>query len=228
MKQDESSTAVATKASTYPVCDPKKGEKLAIIMKENVGQDGGANLLDRITMPSGKGGDYQVPGIDGELPMKEMEVVIGLFNDHRVYFEKPFGDGGSEKPDCHSEDMDKGVGAPGGDCHACPFNEYESADKGKGKACSEKRLLMLFLPGRFLPIKLDAPPTSLQNIRKYFLRLASEGKLYRHVVTKFALEKDKSDKGVEFSKIAVSYIRDLTADEKVGIDNYVEALRKKN
>lgn len=231
-KKNGDSTAVAvaeSPASEYPICDPIKRDKLARIMRENRGANDGFNLLDKITMPSGKGMAFTVPGIDGDTSMQTMDVIVGMFLDHRVYYKESFADtGGNDAPDCASQDLVNGIGNPGGDCASCPQNQWDSAAKGTGKACSEKRLMMIFLPGMALPIKLDAPPTSLRKIAQYFLRLSSKEKLYRHVVTRFALEKDKSAKGVEYSKITATWVRDLSEEEIVGVEKYMSAFDNHN
>lgn len=185
------------------------------------------NLLDRIKMPATGGKSFQIPGPAGWEGEECINAIILGFNDHRVYYEKSYDEtGGGEQPDCSSTDMTVGVGKPGGNCDECPMNEWETAEKGKGKACTEKRLLMLLLPGELLPVKLEIPATSLQNVKKYFMRLASKAIIYHDVVTEFTLEEDRNDKGVKFSKVVFNKHSDLSVAEKAGVSDFSEALNK--
>jgi len=122
--------------------------------------------------------------------------------------------------------MIEGIGDPGGPCDKCPKNEWESAEKGKGKACVQKRNFLLLLPNQMIPVKLDAPPTSLQNLRKYFLRLASFSCPFNKVITNFSLSKDKNDKGIEYSKIEVKMQKKLSDIEVKSVLDFSNALIK--
>jgi len=85
---------------------------------------------------------------------------------------------------------------------------------------------MLLVPGEMLPIKLEAPATSLQNVKKYFMRLASKGISFHQVVTEFTLEEDKNEKGVKYSKVVVRKHSDLSDVEKEGVLSFSRALDK--
>jgi hypothetical protein len=217
---------VTTAKDMFTVLQPDKIKDAMQALKDNqVVAD--PNLLDRVKMPSGGGVSFSVPGPSGWEDVKVINAIILGFNDHRVYYEKSFDEtGGGEQPDCSSTDMEVGKGNPGGNCNECPMNEWETAEKGKGKACTEKRLLMLLMPGELLPVKLEIPATSLQNVKKYFMRLASKAIIFHNVVTEFTLEEDKNDKGVKYSKIVFNKHSDLSDAEKAGVLNFSKALNK--
>lgn len=215
---------VTTATNMFTVLQPGKIKDAMQALKENqVVAD--PSLLDRIKMPSAGGNAFQIPGPAGWENVEVINAIILGFNDHRVYYEKSFDEtGGGEQPDCSSTDMITGKGNPGGSCNKCPLNEWETAEKGKGKACTEKRLLMLLMPGELLPVKLEIPATSLYNVKKYFMRLATKSVIFHNVVTEFTLEEDKNEKGIKFSKIVFNKHSDLSAAEKEGVLHFSKAL----
>jgi len=215
------STAIAKTESNYPVlCGDTESTFAAI--KDNLGSDGlKMEDLDRVKVPSGGGIAFEVPTLEGTDSIKELEGVVVAFKDIRVYWENQF-EGGGAPPDCSSEDCVTGTGNPGGQCSMCPMAEFGS--KGNGQACQQKRVLLVLVEGRTLPISIIAPATSLKNIKKYFLRLASVGKRYSDVVTKFTLVKEKSGDGIEYSQIDASVARQLEPEECDGAKSYGEAI----
>ena len=60
---------------------------------------------------------------------------------------------------------------PGGLCASCPFNEFGSAENGRGKKCRNTMLLFLQQPGRALPLAVLLPPTSIPRMKKVFNEL---------------------------------------------------------
>lgn len=80
-------------------------------------------------------------------------------------------------------------------CQVCPKNEFGSADTGRGKACSNRRRLVLIPAGEFSkktnewliedeadfyrgaePAMISIPPTSLVEVAKYIKSVANEYK----------------------------------------------------
>jgi hypothetical protein len=80
---------------------------------------------------------------------------------------------------------------------------------------------MIVPEDRNLPIVLDVPPSSLKPIKDYFLNLASYGKKFFHIVSRFSLEVDKSKGGIKFSKLKIEMARPLDETEQTMIDKYV-------
>lgn len=198
----------------------EKGKDAVTAIQQNTGNDGlGFSDLDRIKVPAGGGTSFSVPDLTGEKDQKEIDGVIIAWNDSRSYWQQEYV-GGSQPPDCNSMDGLVGTGNPGGRCSACAMSQFGSAEKGDGQACKQMRVMFVLGTEGLLPLNLTAPPTSLKNIRKYFLRLASAGKSFNHVVTKFYLEKDKSAGGIVYSKVNASMVRELTPQEIQASDDY--------
>ena len=79
-------------------------------------------------------------------------------------------------------------------------------------------------PGDLLPLVVVAPPSSLQPVRKYFLRLASKGVAYHGVVTRLALTEDKNRESIKYSKIAPWCHAILPPEERDRMKAYAEQL----
>lgn len=172
--------------------------------------------LDRVKVPAGGATSWEVPSLKGPEAVRELTGIILAAQDGRKYYISK-GDGNTP-PDCTSMDMIHGVGNPGGDCQACAFNQWGSAvsdsgQAGKGKACSEFKLMLFIRPGDVLPLVISAPVTSLNNAKKYFLRLAQSQLMFQGVVTKLTLKQEKNAKGTAYSEIEFTYVRDLNKEE---------------
>jgi len=60
------------------------------------------------------------------------------------------------------------------ECATCPMNQWGSAGGGRrGKACREKRLLLVLRDGEAIPIVVVAPPTSLAAVARFVTRVAA-------------------------------------------------------
>jgi len=68
------------------------------------------------------------------------------------------------------------------------------------------------------------PPSSMRDVRQYFLRLAGAGVPYYGVTTKLTLEQDKSQGGITYSKIKPSLGARLAPEELVRIKEFREAI----
>ena len=82
------------------------------------------------------------------------------------------------------------TGILGGDCASCPMNRFGSAQSGRGKACTEKRLICVLQENLTQPVIVKVSPTSLKPFFKYLLSLSLEAKpkLFWEVETEFSLE----------------------------------------
>jgi hypothetical protein len=184
--------------------------------------------LDRIKIPAGGGTTWSIPTLDGEIDTKEFEGVIVAFKNQRAYWEESFS-GGNVPPDCSSDDGMTGTGEPGGDCGKCRWSQFESAtgEDGKprpGQACKQVRLMAIVMKDDLIPILIAAPPTSLGNMRRYFLRLSSRAVPFYGVLTKFTLIKAKSQGGIEYSQLACASAGKLSPDETVKMKAYAEVI----
>lgn len=119
---------------------------------------------------------------------KEIEGVILLRKAGKAYWEVSLDDSTeTTPPNCVSEDGLMGTGTPGGPCRVCPLNAFESASKGKGKACKDKVDLFLLTKTGIMPMIIQVPPTSLKNLKQYGMILMDGGKAIGDVLTKFYL-----------------------------------------
>ena len=127
------------------------------------------------------------------------------------------------KPDCVSLDGQCGTGNPGGQCAACPFNQYESAAEGSGKACKETRTLLVLQEDELIPTVLRVPPSSIKELKQFLLRLAKKGLRLSHVASVLTLERDKSAGGITYSKIKFAAADALTPEQRKAIDPFTAA-----
>lgn len=92
----------------------------------------------------------------------------------------------SDAPNTQCELIEPGIGrwvlAPGDSnsateerpCSECPMNRWGTATNGgKGKACREKRLLLVLRDGEDIPVVVVAPPTSILPVAQFETRAAA-------------------------------------------------------
>lgn len=210
--------------ANYPVF-AFKGDIKAVIAANLEGETVSFSDLDRIKVPSGGATTWKIPSLDGEKKADEFEGIVAMFKCGRSYWESEYTGEGTP-PDCASLDGLNGRGNPGGVCENCKLNEFGSSPKGgNGKACKEVRSIFIVMPGSFLPIVLNVPPTGLKDFKRYRLRLANNGVNLTHTLTKFTLTEDKNKGGIEFSKIVFTKGEALPPAEAARMDAYVESLR---
>jgi hypothetical protein len=195
-------------------------------IRENIGNDRITDRdLDRIVVPLGGGLNWTVPTLEGEDSEKSLDGIIVHWTAPRAYWATGMDVGGNTPPDCSSHDGDVGYGQPGGDCFTCPLNQWASAEGGGGKACKEKRMLFLLRASDLLPIVIQAPSTSIQPIKKYLLRLASQGLPYWSVLTSLSLEKGSNSAGIAFSRIAPKSAGPIPEEQRGMLAEYVQAIK---
>ena len=179
--------------------------------------------LDRIKVPGGGGTAWEVQTLDGIKHVPLLRGIVLASKMGRAYWEDEFS-GESNPPDCMSLNGLTGEGKPGGNCEACPFNEYESAKKGKGKACKEQRTIMALLEGDLLPTVLRVPPSSLKAWRSYMMRVSKGGKRVQHVITDMSLNKAKSSDGISYAEIVFTSAGVLAEEEVAAIESYISSV----
>lgn len=220
-----------------PVIEPKSGGGLALtrmdptalqeVMSANVGA-GGLQIgdLDRVRIPAGGGRSWTIPSLTGDQEAREITGVIIHWADRRVYWAEAFS-GSGQPPDCYSQDMIMGRGDPGGPCQTCPLSQWESDPKGgRGQACKQIRQIFIAKEGgQLLPIVVALPPTSIQPVKKYFLRLASAELPYWAVMTKLTLEQASSGQGIKYSRAVSQMTRQLSPEERSTVEAYRNAIR---
>jgi len=195
-------------------------------VKENIGNDRITDRdLDRITVPLGGGLNWTVPTLGGEDSAKTLDGIIVHWTAPRAYWATGLEAGGNAPPDCSSHNGEMGYGQPGGECFTCPLNQWGSAEGGGGKACKEKRMLFLLRATDLLPIVIQAPSTSIQTVKKYLLRLASQGLPYWSVLTQLSLEKAQSSTGISYSRIAPKSSGPVPEEQREKLAEYVAAIK---
>lgn len=225
MSKQESKGEVVTVDHSYPVLAMEAG-KLQKVIRANIGNSSLSEFdVDRIKVPTGGNNLWAVPTLDGEENVKEIDGIVVFWKEPRAYWKVGFDDsGGGTPPDCSSDDGVSGIGDPGGSCSACPLSQFGTHHKGRGQACKQMRVLFIVREQEFLPVAISCPPTSLDNMRKYFLRLAGRGIQYNHVITKFVLAPDRNRDGIKFSAVSPSMVRMLGDHEIEAIERYCEAI----
>lgn len=189
------------------------------IVNINMGGSGvDPSMLDKIKVPSGGSLSWEVPGIDGEPePRKELVgVFVGLQNIRSFYATKY--EGGNEPPNCSSRDGVNGDpddvaqerGATG-NCNTCPLARF--GPDNERPLCSGRRLALFLPPDSMLPLVINVPPTSMRELDKYLIRLTSKKLPFFKAVTSLKLVKEKNSGGIEYARIAPSFVRVLEPEE---------------
>lgn len=224
---------------------PALGGDIGELMAEEM--EGMTMTFDRVKIPSGGGLAFEVPGDDPESPDMEKEIVGVIVDHHAVnaYWAEAYS-GQNVQPDCASMDGKIGEVYATGEkkpCNNCPFNEWGSADDGRGKACKNMRRIYILREGELFPVLLTLPPTSLKNFSSYVAkRVVGRGKRTSAVITKVALKKATSSGGIAYSQATftkmvdelpennaramheyATQIKSITRNLEVNTDDYYEA-----
>ena len=207
-------------------------EILSTIQENLAGETITPRELQKITVPSQGVTKWIIPNAETgkKDALDEIEGIMIYVGTPRAYWSKPLDMANRTPPDCSSLDGHVGVGNPGGSCNVCPFNKWGTAKtgSGKGKACKEQRLIYMIRPDDFLPTVLQAPVTSIDQLKKHMMRLATTSKSkskpqsYKEVYTKMTLNEITSD--FPYSEI-VFELADPVEDEYLPqLKQYVEAI----
>lgn len=178
--------------------------------------------LDRAKVPTGGGTSWTIPGVSGDETTKEIVGVIVFSKMVKAYWPEA---GSNNPPQCSSKDGRIGIGDPGGDCATCPFSQWGSKQGSKGKACKDSRLLFIMRPEDALPLVVSVPPSSLNAVKKYLLRLTAKWLPFHAVMTRLSLEIDKTAEGVKYSKIVPSAAGVLTPEHAEKFFEFGQSLR---
>jgi hypothetical protein len=178
----------------------------------------------RVKIPSGGGLAFEVPGDDPENPDAVKELVGVIVDHHPVnaYWADKYA-GANNPPDCSSMDGKVGLDADGNrvPCNSCQFNQWGSADDGRGKACKNMRRVYILREGEMLPLLLTLPPTSLKNLSDYIaLRVVSKGMRSYGVVTKVSLKKAQNAGGINYSQAVFALAGKLAPAQVTAMADY--------
>ena len=207
-------------------------------MRKRIADNIGGNLsigdLLRLKVPGSGGQTWEtVDALTGEvMPERTVTGIVVLWQMQRAYWSKPYGEQGeaSNLPECVSVDALTGVGAPGGDCTNCPLAKFGTAvnkdgSQGAGQACTQMMTVFFVRPKSLLPMLLRVPPSSLQNMRRFFVGLTEADLHYRNVVIEFGLEKVKNEGGLEYSRIRPRVAGRVPAEKFDVVEAYGEQMR---
>lgn len=165
---------------------------LAELIKENVGSEISAFDLPRIKVPTGGGQFWQFVNALGPQSVPSLEGVIAHVHRSKSRWDIEYDDATEmTPPDCSSFDCVTGVGKPGGDCATCPYNQYETAAKGSGKACKDLADVFIITRTGIMPTVVQVPRTSLKSLKKYGIAIMDAGLSIHDVLTKLTLHTEK-------------------------------------
>jgi hypothetical protein len=230
-----------------PLADYKAlaaGSGAAELVRDTLaGQEVNEFDLTRIRVPAGGATTFEIPSRIGEdEASKQIEGIILFHKASRAYWESKYS-GGSEPPDCSSNDAETAEPRDNEDgpsviipatrddvtgrllCHTCGNNAWGSApnrddgSKSKGKACRETRQVFLLTPKRMLPVVLVLPPTSIRVFTRYLMGLADEGVNWRGITTTVTLVKREGD-GPAYSEADFKLGETLSGDQVSKVDAY--------
>ena len=165
---------------------------LAELIRENVGSEISAFDLPRIKVPTGGGTFWNFQTAEGPVSTPFLEGIIACKHATKSRWEIEYDDATEmTPPDCHSADGIIGIGKPGGACADCPFNQYETATKGAGKACKDMADLFIITRTGIVPTAIQVPRTSLKSLKQYGIQIMNAGLSIHDVLTKFTLHSEK-------------------------------------
>ena len=202
------------------------GPSAQIVLENLAGDQISAGDLPRIKVPTAGAKNWELP--DGST-VQSFEGII-IYNA----LQKARWEGSTPTPGtppvCFGRvDVQTGVwigtGVPGGDCTQCPYNQFESEIKdgqpGRGKACKDKRICLVFTPTSIMPSVFYVPATSLSNMKRYLINL---DRRYQNVVTRFGLEADRSASGIAYSKATFAKAGNVSAETAGQLASMIRAM----
>lgn len=212
-------------ASYLALLSDSDGKSLTELLNANFGPSGGVQPgdLDRVKVPGAGGTTWTVQTLEGEAQKEEIEGIIIAHSDPRAYYLTSFDEsGGEDPPACKSSDGLMGTTLEGTErpCRGCKFDKWGSGKGGTGKACKQRKALLVLEPGALLPLVISAPTGSLKDISSYMTRLTKASLTHSMVVTRLKLEATKNAKNIKYSQVKPSVARRLSIEECAAVDQY--------
>ena len=233
----ESTALTVPEQGGYLALMPSNSDGVMAIINANI--DGGLQPyeLPAIKGPSGDSKVFTIPTIDGDVTNEAFEGVMVAMKAAHSFYATSFEDsGGGTAPDCSSRmitddksvrseigfvggDFDVGDYAEktglyvGGECVTCPLNQF--GEDGSVPPCTEYKVLYILMAGTTMPLQFKVTPTGLKNLRKFLVGRSAFGEGYNQMVVQFSLEKDRSQGGIVFYRLAEPVrVRPLNEDEQ--------------
>jgi len=220
-------TALALQATDFKAVELIGNNPAALtdMIRENIGSELSSFDLPRLKVPSGGASFWEVMTAEGPKPMEAVEGVILFRKDGKKFWEKSQDESGGENtpPDCASDDRIFGHGVPGGECNKCPYNEFNTAKKGTGKACRDFAELYILRKDSVMPMVVQVPATSLKKLKEYGIILMDSVKGLSSVLTRFTLTAEMKG-GSKTAIINFKVAEDIPADMKAFVQGYRASL----
>ncbi len=212
---------ITTAASDYPLIANGR-EAIAVFQENLAGQPIDPFSLTIIKVPSGGGVLWQVPTINGAESMKEIVGIVIQMVRRRAYW--PDSTPSGKPPSCKSDDMETGVGNPGGPCSPCPFSQFGSSlkpngDPGLGQACKEMKLLFMLVPGSPMPVILKVPPASLKAVLRFQTQLPVR---FSSAIVAFGLNGTKNKEGTPYAEIVPRFVGAIPPEQAVLVQQFAK------
>ena len=203
-------------------CSADELEEYAEVFRENTeGETLTERDLPRVMVPAQGMKVWSIPSSEGEKYEEFIRGILVKVTTPRAMWPASMDEGGSAPPICSSPDGIRGVGKPGGDCLTCPFNAWDSAPNGAGKACKEKRMLYMLRKESIIPLVVQAPSTSIQNVKEYRMGLAGQKLPYFGVETELTIERIEGK--FPYGRIVLRNAGALTKEQQTTIRGYTKA-----
>lgn len=225
---EDETTAIVTRPNVSAALALIDDPEIPMILAENFG--GGEidpRQLPTIKIPSGGQPFWTIPTMEGPKPAESFEGVVIYWANMRGYWESNYNENPNSPPVCTSRDGLTGIGAPGGSCAACRFNQFNTkVDRdqpsgfGAGKACREQRVMFVLRDGQIIPTFVPLATMSIKPAAEYFALLSTNAVPYYRVMTQFSLVEATSGGGQKYSKAKLTMARRLTAEENEIVANY--------
>ena len=203
-------------------CNSQELEEYAEVFRENTeGETLSERDLPRVPVPPQGMKMWSIPSNEGDKYDPDITGILVKVTTPRAMWAGTMDEGGSAPPICSSPDGIKGTGKPGGDCLACPYNAWDSAPGGGGKACKEKRMLYILRKDSILPLVVQAPSTSIQNVKEYRMGLAGQKLPYFGVETELTIERVEGK--FPYGRIVLRNAGELPKEQQATVRQYTKA-----
>lgn len=142
--------------------------------------------------------------VEGEPPVKELTGVIILNKKINTYYEGVYNPNDIQPPTCFSTDgvlPSPSIQKPQNKtCVGCPKSEWGTNSMKSGKACANRQPIFILRSredgGEFayadIPRVISISPSSLKEVRKFFMDVTERGVAYWKVATKISVFKENS------------------------------------
>ena len=176
------------------------------------------DLLEKVKNPSGGSTSFEIDTLEGEESVKSIVGIIINHKSQRAYWEVDFNQGGGgTPPDCFSDDTIEGIGSPSGLCKTCPNSQFGSASDGASQACKLTMLMFVVQKEGYLPVVVQAPPTSVKVFSKYLMKLTSNHYPITETITEITLEKAKSKGNIDYAKMSFKVLGRIDKESAIKI-----------